>query len=58
MKHLPSDESIYRPSQPLIDPANSTIEPEPGLKVNRLVSSVLWVLVLVAVAFLITQFVR
>src|SRR5689334_7309709 len=47
MKHLPSDESIYRPSKPLIDPAKSAIEPESGLGVNRLISSVLWALILV-----------
>lgn len=58
MKNLPSDESIYRPSQPLIDQTKSAIEPEPGLKMNRLISSVLWVLILVAVAFLIMQFIR
>ncbi len=56
MKDLPSDESIYRPSQPLIDPAKSNIEPELGLGVNRLVSSVLWILILVAVAFFIIRF--
>ena len=58
MKHLPSDESIYWPSQPIIDPARSAIEPEPRLKMNRLISSVLWVLILVAIAFLIMQFIR
>jgi len=56
MKHLPSDESIYRPSQPLIDPTQSVIEPEPALGVNRLVSSIIWALILVAVAFIIMQF--
>jgi hypothetical protein len=56
MKHLPSDESIYRPSQPLIDPAKSVIEPEPAFGLNRLVSSIIWALILVAVAFLIMQF--
>lgn len=56
MKHLPSDESIYRPSQPLIDPGKSVIEPEPALGVSRLVSSIIWALILVAVAFIIMQF--
>jgi hypothetical protein len=56
MKHLPSDESIYRPSEPLIDPTKSAIEPEPGLGMNRrFISSILWALILVAVAFLIMQ---
>jgi hypothetical protein len=58
MKHLPSDESIYRPSRPLIDPANSVIEPEPALRLNRLISSILWVLLMLVVAYLIMQFVR
>ena len=56
MKHLPSDESIYRPSQPLIDPAKSVIEPESAFGMNRFVSSIIWALILVAVAFLILQF--
>ena len=56
MKHLPSDESIYRPSEPLIDPAKPTIEPEPGLRANRLISSVLWVLILVVLIYFAMQF--
>ncbi len=56
MKHLPSDESIYRPSQPLIDPGKPAIEPDSGFGVNRFVSSVVWALILVAVAFFILRF--
>ncbi len=56
MKNLPSDESIYRPSLPLIDPAKSAIEPEPAIGANRLVSSILWLLVLIAVAFFVIRF--
>lgn len=56
MKHLPSDESVYRPSSPVIDPVKSTIEPEPGIVPARLVSSVVWVIVLLAIAYLIMQF--
>jgi hypothetical protein len=56
MKHLPSDESIYRPSQPLIDPGKSAIEPEPALSVKRFVSSLLWALILIAIVFIILQF--
>jgi hypothetical protein len=55
MKHLPSDESIYRPSEPLIDPTKSTIEPESAFGVNRFISSIIWAVILVAVAFLIMQ---
>ncbi len=56
MKHLPSDESIYRPSQPLIDQTKSVIEPEPAFGMNRFISSIIWVLILVAIAFIIMRF--
>lgn len=58
MKHLPSDESIYRPSHPLIDPDKSAIEPESALGMNRLVASIVWAFILVAVVFIILQFLR
>ena len=58
MKHLPSDESIYRPSQPLIDPGKSAIEPESAFGVSRFVSSIVWAFILVAVVFIILQFLR
>jgi hypothetical protein len=58
MKHLPSDESIYRPSQPLIDPGKSVIEPESAFGMNRFISSIVWAFILVAVAFIIMQFLR
>jgi hypothetical protein len=58
MKHLPSDESIYRPSQPLIDPAKSVIEPGSGFEGSSFVSSIVWAFILVAVAFIIMQFLR
>lgn len=56
MKHLPSDESIYRPSQPLIDPAEPVIEPESAFAGNRFVTSVIWALILAAIAFAVIQF--
>jgi hypothetical protein len=56
MKHLPSDESIYRPSQPLIDPAKPAIEPESGFLTNRFVSSIVWALILGGLVFLVMQF--
>ena len=56
MKHLPSDESIYRPSRRLIDPDKSVIEPEPAFGLNRLISSILWALLLIAVVYIVTQF--
>jgi hypothetical protein len=58
MKHLPSDESIYRPSEPLIDPAKSVIEPESAFGMNRFVSSIIWAFILVAAIFVIMQFLR
>src|SRR5688500_18913133 len=58
MKHLPSDESIYRPSQPLIDPGKSVIEPESAFGVSRFVSSIVWAFILIAVAFVVLQFLR
>jgi hypothetical protein len=56
MRHLPSDESIYRPAPPLIDPNQSTIEPEPSLQMNRFLSSILWALLLAAAVFIIIRF--
>jgi hypothetical protein len=58
MKHLPSDESIYRPSQPLIDPAKSVIEPESAFAVNRFISSIVWAFIVIALIFIIVQFLR
>ena len=58
MKHLPSDESIYRPSQPLIDPQKSVIEPESAFGVNRFISSIVWAFVILAVVFIIMQFLQ
>ena len=56
MKDLPSDESIYRPSRPLIDQVKPAIEPESAFRMKRFVSSIVWVLILIAVAFLVLQF--
>jgi hypothetical protein len=58
MKHLPSDESIYRPSEPLIDPAKSVIEPESAFAMNRFISSIVWAFILIAVIFILVQFLR
>ena len=56
MKHLPSDESIYRPSQRLIESEQPAIEPESAWGMSRFVSSIVWALILVAVAFLVMRF--
>ena len=58
MKHLPSDESIYRPSEPLIDPTKSVIEPEPAFGMNRFISSIVWALLLVVFVYFVMQFLR
>ncbi len=58
MKHLPSDESIYRPARPLIDPGKSAIEPESGFRTNRFVFSIIWVLIFIAIVFFVLQFLR
>ena len=58
MKHLPSDESIYRPSKPLIDPGKSAIEPESAFGMHRFISSIVWAFILIAAAFIILQFLR
>ena len=56
MKHLPSDESIYRPSDRLIEPEKSAIEPDAAWRTNRFISSIIWALILVAVAFVVMRF--
>ena len=58
MKHLQSDESIYQPSQPLIDPGKSAIEPESAFGVSRFITSIVWAFILVAIVFVIMQFLR
>jgi hypothetical protein len=55
MRNLPSDESIYRPSPPAINEMKPAIEPESG--VRRLLTSILWALIAVAVVFLVMQFI-
>jgi hypothetical protein len=56
LKHMPSDESVYRASPPVIDPTASNIEPEPSLSPGRLVSSVVWAVVLAVIVLLVMQF--
>jgi hypothetical protein len=58
MRHLPSDESVYEPSAPIIDPEHSTIEPESSLVLRGLVFGILWSLVLIAIVFFVIQFFR
>jgi hypothetical protein len=58
MRHLPSDESVYRPSAPMIDPKYSIIEPESNLVIRGLVFGILWSLVLIGIVFLVIEFFR
>jgi len=55
MKHLPSDESLYQPSRPIIDPVPSTIEPDQGLGMRGLILGVIVALVLSGIAFLLSR---
>jgi hypothetical protein len=55
MKHLPSDESMYHPSDPVIDPGKATIEPEPILS-RRLITSILLAILLAAIIFAAMEF--
>lgn len=57
MQNLPSDESIYQPSPPAIGEMKPAIEPEPALGLGRFVSSLIWAIILIAVAYFIIQFV-
>ena len=54
MQDLPSDESIYRPSPPPVGEMKPAIEPESG--VRRLLHSIVWALIIVAIVFLAMQF--
>ena len=56
MKHLPSDESLYQPSRPVVDPVPPTIEPEEGVGMRGLMLGVLVALVLTGIAFLLSRF--
>ena len=55
MKHLPSDESLYQPSRPIIDPVPSTIEPDQGIGMRGLAWGVIVALVLSGIAFLLSR---
>jgi hypothetical protein len=58
MKHLPSDESSYQPSAPIVDPQYSTIEPESSYVIRGLIFGILWSLVMIAIVFLVIEFLR
>jgi hypothetical protein len=58
MRHLPSDESIYRPALPVVDPDQSTIEPESGMVASRLVYGILLAIVVTALVYFAVQLFR
>ena len=58
MRHLPSDESIYRPSAPIIDPEYSTIEPESSMVIRGLIFGILFSLILIGIVFLVVELFR
>jgi hypothetical protein len=58
MRDLPSDESIYRPAPPVVDPDRSTIEPESGIVASRLIYGVLIAIVVTALVYFAVQLIR
>jgi hypothetical protein len=56
MKHMPSDESLYQPSRPIVDPVPPTIEPEEGVGMRGLMLGVVVALVLTGIAFVLSRF--
>jgi hypothetical protein len=58
MRHLPSDEIVSHPSAPIIDPEYATIEPESSFVIRGLIFGILWSLVIIAVVFLVIEFLR
>lgn len=57
MKNLPSDESLYQPSRPVVDPVPPTIEPDEGIGMRGLVWGVIVALVLTGIAFVVSRFI-
>lgn len=55
MGHLPSDESLYRPSRRVVDPAPPTIEPEEGVGMRGLVWGVIVALILTGIAYAVSR---
>ena len=55
MQHLPSDESLYRPSHPIVDPIPPTIEPEEGVGMRGLMLGIVVALILTGLAFVISR---
>jgi len=55
MKHLPSDESLYQPSRPVVDPIPPTIEPDEGIGMRGLIWGVIVALVITGIAFVLSR---
>lgn len=56
MKDKPSDEILYQPSRPVVDPMPPTIEPEEGIGLRGLVWGVIVALILTGLAFVVSRF--
>jgi len=55
MKHLPSDESLYQPSRPVVDPMPPTIEPDEGMGMRGLAWGVIVALIISGIAFVLSR---
>jgi hypothetical protein len=55
MKHLPSDESLYQPSQPVVEPRPPTIEPVEGMGMRGLVWGIIVALIISGIAFVLSR---
>jgi hypothetical protein len=55
IQHLPSDESLYQPSRPLVEPVPPTIEPVEGMGMRGLIWGVIVALIISGVAFVLSR---
>ena len=55
MKNLPSDESLYRPSRPNIDPVPFMFGPDQGMGMRGLMWGVIVALIITGIAFVIAR---
>lgn len=56
MRDQPSDEILYQPSRPVVEPMPPNIEPEEGIGMRGLVVGVVVALVITGLAYLASQF--
>jgi hypothetical protein len=55
MQHLPSDESLYQPAPPVVDPLPPTIEPVEGIGMRGLMWGIVVALLLTGIAFVLSR---